>query len=53
MTRQQKLEKLGYTFIWAESAYVVCVRFRGGWIGTFDMHGKRPYSIPSDEMLNV
>lgn len=46
LTRKQ-LERLGWTFHWAYSAYVVCVRRPdGSWFGTFDMHGCRGFSVP-------
>ena len=45
MKTRKQLEKQGWKFVWAESAYRVCVHAPNGtWLGTFD--SRRAYEIP-------
>ena len=51
-----QLEARGFEFNWANSVYSVCVHYRGEHVGTYDAHGRPPYSIPREareDMFNA
>lgn len=48
---RKSLEREGYSFIWAYSAYRCCVRKNGVWIGTFNT--QRAYQIPYEAITEA
>lgn len=45
---EAQLQRRGFEFVWAESAYRVCVYYKGEHVGTFDAHHRPAYSIPRE-----
>ncbi len=48
---REKLELLGFSFIWGYSVYRVCIRFNNMYIGSFD--SKTPYALSRDARMEM
>ena len=46
-----RLERMGFNFSWAYSAYRCCVHLNRKWLGTYDT--KRAYAIPRDAIIET